>query len=247
MAEGELPICLVAHMDTVFPTIPQKIYYDQEETTLWSPQGLGADDRAGIFAIVELLDRGCRPSIIFTDLEEKGGIGASALVKDYFNCPFEKCNALIQLDRAGENDAVYYDCDNKSFEEWITCYGFITSYGSFSDISVFGPEWGIAAVNLSVGYEDEHSYVETLNVTHLYTTINKVEQLLIDIELYGMDFYEYIPFEYPQNKFTSFLNHSCVNCNKSIPYGEGYWCDPADRKVKICNECYDEIMGNIKS
>ena len=46
-AEGNIPIVLVAHMDTVFNHPPKDFYFDEKRGALWSPEGLGADDRAG--------------------------------------------------------------------------------------------------------------------------------------------------------------------------------------------------------
>ena len=54
IAIGDIPIALVAHMDTVFKTPVSDLYYDQRKGVLWSPEGLGADDRAGIFAIIKI-------------------------------------------------------------------------------------------------------------------------------------------------------------------------------------------------
>ena len=55
IAEGDIPVCLIAHMDTVFKTPPVDFFYDQEQQVLWSPDGLGTDDRAGIYAIAEIV------------------------------------------------------------------------------------------------------------------------------------------------------------------------------------------------
>ena len=43
VAIGEIPIALVAHMDTVFKFPVSDLYYDQKKGVLWSPEGLGAD------------------------------------------------------------------------------------------------------------------------------------------------------------------------------------------------------------
>ena len=61
MAQGEIPIALVAHMDTVFKKPATRVYYDKEQGVMWSPDGLGADDRAGIFAILNIFhfSKGC--------------------------------------------------------------------------------------------------------------------------------------------------------------------------------------------
>ena len=54
-AEGDIPVALVAHLDTVFQKTPTEIYYDNKKNVMWSPQGLGADDRAGAFGIVQII------------------------------------------------------------------------------------------------------------------------------------------------------------------------------------------------
>ena len=245
IAEGELPICLCAHMDTIFDKLPDTIYYDQEKNVMWSPQGLGADDRAGNYAIIELLERGYRPSIILTDMEEKGGLGAEALISRFPECPFVDCRAIIQLDRQGKDDAVYYDCDNKTFEKKITLYGFKTQWGTFTDISIIAPAWKIAAVNLSVGYYNEHRLIETLNLKQLESTIKKVERILKDCGKWPS--YAYIPFVYPENYFTEY----CIVCNKVIPKDEGYYYyhsqgtgrPIASDNFKLCKECYEKYCS----
>ena len=46
--QGKDPVCLVAHMDIVYSNPSSQYCYDQEQKILWSPTGLGADDRAGV-------------------------------------------------------------------------------------------------------------------------------------------------------------------------------------------------------
>ena len=84
-------------MDTVFFKPATIIYYDRQKNTMWSPMGLGADDRAGVFAIIQILQSGLRPHIIFTTDEEKGCLGAEALAKT--ECPFQELKYIIELDR----------------------------------------------------------------------------------------------------------------------------------------------------
>ena len=74
---GETDIMLLAHMDTVFNSPPELIIYDEDKNIITSPQGLGGDDRCGIFSIVSLLKAGYRPFLLFTEDEEIGGVGAS--------------------------------------------------------------------------------------------------------------------------------------------------------------------------
>lgn len=193
-AEGDIPIALVAHMDTVFSFPPDDVFYDPRRGVLWSPDGLGADDRAGIYAIIEILKTGLRPHIIFTTDEEKGCIGATALSK--YACPFKELKFMIQLDRRGVCDCVFYDCYNPKFIRYIEDFGFVEAQGSFSDISTLCPAWQVCGVNLSVGYENEHSYQETLNINHLWATIKKVINILSASD--------YPDFEYNQVKRAHF-------------------------------------------
>ena len=67
---GNIPIGLVAHMDTVFDAPPKDIYFDEKKWVFWSPDGLGADDRAGIYIIIKVLLAGYLPTVIFTRDEE---------------------------------------------------------------------------------------------------------------------------------------------------------------------------------
>lgn len=236
VAVGDIPVALVAHLDTVFSTPPTNVFYDRVKNVMWSPEGLGADDRAGVYAIVQIIKQGLRPSIIFTTEEEKGAIGASELVKAFPQAPME-LKYIIELDRRGSNDCVFYDCDNPEFEEYVEEFGFITAFGSFSDISVICPKWEIAGVNLSIGYEDEHSYSELLYVGRMQATIKKVVKMLQSINDKTPKF-DYIPMDYNQ-----YINKLCSG------YG---WGDPYDFEyVSKCSNCgtrdFDYNLFHIKN
>ena len=247
IAEGDLPLCLCAHLDTVFPSSPVDIYYDNKKTVMWSPQGLGADDRAGIYAIISLLEKGYKPSIIFTDLEEKGGVGADSLVEHFPHCPFKDCKAIIQLDRRGAVDSVYYDCDSEIFEKKINSYGFKTEWGTFTDISIICPKWGIAGVNLSVGYYNEHHYIETLNMVQLHSTIHKVEKMLQECKTWKK--YKYIPLKHGYITTGSgwWGLDKCVCCGKLLDTLNGHYYYGGDPDKKndylVCDDCYTNYFA----
>ena len=179
LAIGDIPVALTAHLDTVFKYLPQNIFYDRVKNVMWSPDGLGADDRAGVYSIVQLIKRGLHPTIILTTDEELGCKGAEAFIKILPQAPID-LKYIIELDRRGSDDCVFYQCDNHEFDAYVEKFGFVTNFGSFSDISVICPAWGIAGVNLSIGYYDEHSYSETLYIGQMFNTINKVENMLKD-------------------------------------------------------------------
>lgn len=177
IAVGDIPVGLTAHMDTVFKHPPQDIFYDRVKNVMWSPEGLGADDRAGVYSIIQIVKAGFRPTIILTTDEELGCIGAEKLIKDIPDAPTQ-LKYIIELDRRGSNDCVFYSCNNPDFDEYVESFGFVTNFGSFSDISVICPQWGVAGVNLSIGYYDEHSVSETLYVGQMLSTIEKVKNML---------------------------------------------------------------------
>jgi hypothetical protein len=184
-AEGDIPVVLVAHLDTVFDDAKtsredMSIFYDQEKKVWWSPNGLGADDRVGVYMILKLLEETTlRPHIIFTTGEETGGIGAFAVADDK-NILFDNVSYFIELDRQGYKESVYYDCDNKDFEKYINSFGFKTHDGTFTDISIICPDWEICGVNLSVGYWWEHSYIEHFYEAAWKDTFKKLIMMLED-------------------------------------------------------------------
>lgn len=176
-ATGDIPILLVAHLDTVWDEPP--VIYTDKEKNLWTSKvgGLGADDRAGVFAIMKLLQLGYRPSVLFTTGEESGGLGAMSFVKDFPEPPVPT-KYIIEIDRRGRGQAVFYDCGNQDFVDYVETFGFVKHKGIFSDISFVCPQWDIAGVNLSAGYYKEHTEYETLRVEDLLATIDKVKNML---------------------------------------------------------------------
>lgn len=209
IAVGDIPVALVAHLDTVFHTPPEDIFYDRVKNVMWSPDGLGADDRAGVYSIVQILKQGFKPTVIFTTDEETGAVGAAAITKDFPKAPVD-LKYIIELDRRGSIDCVFYECDNTKFEEYVENFGFVTSWGTFSDISVICPAWEIAGVNLSIGYESEHSYSELLYVGHMQATIKKVIKMLQDASNIEETF-KYIPFVYNSKFLSKYYNTTPEN------------------------------------
>ena len=250
VAIGDIPIALVAHMDTVYKTPVKNLYYDTKKGIMWSPDGLGADDRAGVFAILKIIQSGLRPSVIFTTDEEKGGIGAAVLAEE--DCPIPHLKYLIQLDRRGVNDCVFYDCYNPEFTAYVESFGFIERWGSFSDISFLCPEWNLCGVNLSVGYEDEHSISETLCVPALLDTIGKVKKMLTAADIPTFEYKELAAgysrwFRTNYSDYESLLDMDCVmrcyKCKHTFSEYELIHAKGANGKTKyFCTDC---IVGHV--
>ena len=179
LVQGLAPVMLVAHLDTVHEQPVRDICLSADRNILMSPQGIGGDDRCGVFALVKVFQSAqIKPWLLFCCDEEVGGLGAKkfCITHSQHQLPNELDNLkfIIELDRKGKNDAVYYRCANSNFEKYITSKGFKTAQGSFSDISLIAPELGIAAVNLSCGYYHAHTRHEYINRSQLDDTIQKV-------------------------------------------------------------------------
>lgn len=249
-AKGNIPVLLIAHVDTVLKSPPTEIFYDSEKTVMWSPRGLGADDRAGIFSILKILeDNSLRPSILFTNGEEKGGIGAKAFVLKYPKSPIKNLKYIIQLDRQGEKDCVFYDCGNKKFEKYVNSFGFKTEWGTFTDISIIAPKWDIAAVNLSVGYFYEHTTSEHLVLNYMVKTIFKVTKMLKDAKsVKKFDFqadYSYYSYSCDVPSVKPF--EICDRCFGVFPCEELNLVTESNSEEKLyCPECFDIFVDEHK-
>lgn len=179
-AQGTIPVLLVAHMDTVHKVCPKKFETDDKRETLSSPQGIGGDDRNGIYAILEII-KTHKCSVLFCEDEEVGGVGAGKFTKTELANKLKKEKTfkyIIELDRQGSDDAVFYDCDNPEFTEFITKDFWRENYGSFSDISKLAPYLKCAAVNLSCGYYRAHTKDEYIVFSELDQCIQQVRKLL---------------------------------------------------------------------
>lgn len=191
-AQGDFPVLLVAHMDTVHKKLPTIISYNKTKKTLSSPNGIGGDDRCGIYMVLEVVKKyNC--SVLFTEDEEIGCVGAEKFIQTELAKELE-FNYIIEFDRKGKNDAVFYDCENFEFEEFITENFFKTAWGSFSDISRLAPFFGCAAVNLSCGYYNAHTTNEYVVVPEMMTVIDEACKILERTT--DEDKFEYIEAKY---------------------------------------------------
>lgn len=195
-AKGTLPVLLTAHMDTVHkvPVIDFYEYYDEEKKRhiISSPQGIGGDDRCGVYMILEII-KTHKCSVLFCEDEEIGGIGSGKFCKTEFMVDLESMKYLIELDRRDDTDAVFYDCDNPDFTKFIETHtGYKDAFGSFSDIGNLSPACKVASVNLSCGYHNAHSTSEYVVMEEMYRTIDVVKKLL-NVEC---EQFEYIEAKY---------------------------------------------------
>ena len=184
--KGNIPVLLTAHMDTVHKELIKTFYEDVKTDTkgkvthtISSPEGIGGDDRCGIYMILEILKAGYLPYILFCEDEEIGGVGSDKFCYTDYVDELKDLKFLIELDRANSNDLVFYNDGNKDWKKWlIKETGWKEAYGSFSDICNLSPECFVSSVNLSCGYYNAHTLGEYVVVEEMLNTIEVVKHLL---------------------------------------------------------------------
>jgi hypothetical protein len=212
-AQGDIPVMLVAHMDTVHTRHPSEIYYDKEQDVMWSPQGIGGDDRCGVYAIMKILETH-KPYVLFTEDEEMGCVGADKFVRTIIPADVK---FIIEIDRRGKDDCVFYDCGNEEFKKYIQNFGFKLAIGSFSDIVYISDEWEVASVNLSAGYYQEHSTSEIIKFNQLTETIEKVKEILDDEKNVGTFDYKRVKETYNYyNNYNNFYKDDYTEIDENI-------------------------------
>lgn len=173
-AKGTVPVLLVAHLDTVHKTPAPPLCYSENKRFIMSPHGVGGDDRCGVYMILQIVKE-LKCHIVFCEQEEVGCVGAKKFTKSKIK---PEVNYIIEFDRKGYDDAVYYDCGNKDFESLVTSFGFKTQSGSCSDISHIAPYLDRAAVNISSGYLNPHCLYEFIDMKYVEQNAETILDLI---------------------------------------------------------------------
>lgn len=197
-AHGNVPVMLVAHADIVGTDYPTEFIYATKggKTTIKAnKRTLGGDDRCGLYIMLEAMKKlNVRPYICVTHDEEKGCIGASEFVT---RMPYNEneIKFMIELDRRGSNDLVFYDStSNTEFVEFCEKgTGWKEAYGSFSDICEFMESWKICGVNMSCGYYREHTSEEYVVIDEMLNTVKTLVRWLNNMDYDTLERFEFIP------------------------------------------------------
>ena len=65
-APGDVPVMVTAHLDTVHKEQVKQVCWDNGYNTAMSPQGIGGDDRCGVYMVLRLIkDLKCH--VLFPD------------------------------------------------------------------------------------------------------------------------------------------------------------------------------------
>ncbi len=174
----ENKVLLVAHADTYWDShygkgISQPQEFIQTDGIIQNKNGgLGADDRAGC-AMLWLL-RHLGHSLLITNGEEHGRIGSKWLMQNNQDIADEinqHHQFLIQLDRRNKTDFKCYTVGTDEFREYVSEMTGYTepNYSSYTDIVTLCRD--VCGVNLSIGYHNEHTANEFLDMSAWQNTL----------------------------------------------------------------------------
>lgn len=219
------------------PTLEDILF--TEKYILLSPEAnsgiicLGADDRVGVKTILDLVEKGHMPHILFTTDEESGCVGSRELIKHNDFDFLKDATMFIQVDRGVHENSwhemVFYSFDTSKvpsiLEELKKHYDLAT--GSYTDVAVLGPHFNKPIVNLSASYENEHTRQEFLNLyAYEYNTAS------LDSFLnwtYTQDNSDWVWYEKPKPKVSSYYGAYAPQAPKFV------WNEPRvyDGKMTI--------------
>lgn len=207
VGHGGSTIMLSAHMDTVKGVKPNKKVVEKSGIFMAElPDGsrtiLGADDRAGIAIILTAL-RSIPESfngvikVAFTRNEEVGLLGANRIDTSFY---FDVALAIV-VDRQGNRDIVV-GCDNAFCSNNVGIFmenvskragmDYKCVEGGESDAIVFS-SYNINSVNLSAGYQNEHTSNEFVSIFNMKDTVKLIGQTLEIVNDFYKGFGE-VPF-----------------------------------------------------
>lgn len=169
---------------------------------------LGADDRCGVKTILDILDMGFRPHILFTTDEEVGCQGSKKAVEEKLLEEFSEASMLIQVDRGVHegywNEMVFYNYDKDSIPE---IYNELSKYyklatGSYTDVATLGPYLNKPIVNLSASYMNEHKRTEFIYITAYENNLESLSKFLLWLDTQDTSSWKYTAKPIPKSVTT---------------------------------------------
>ena len=162
-------------------------------------QGLGADDKNGIWVALKCLLRFNIIKVALFVSEEVGCVGSSAADMTFF----DDARFVLQCDRRGAHDLIteagWTDLCSREFVKAISpeLYGYKEESGMLTDVLTL-KESGlkVSCLNLSCGYYEPHTNYEFTNVDDLLNCFAFVEHIILTCK----DVY---PHEYSYSNYYS--------------------------------------------
>ena len=192
---------------------------------------LGGDDRNGLFLITAILFyTNIRPIIGLFNGEETGCIGSNICMsnKNMINLIKNNATFLIEVDRRELNNAengnyVNYISENSiddDIKEYFKNNNYILERGSISDVRIISDKTGIQHVNISCGFQNEHTDNEITYIHALFRTYELLKDILTN-KLFNMrQRLNRIVYQFPSyNPYNERINDYEIKNNNDDNYG----------------------------
>lgn len=179
--------CVVAHLDQVQRNHSADFIAVETEDIIfgYSPsnrrrEGLGADDKNGIWVALRCLEEFDNIKVAFFVGEEVGCVGSGRADISWF----KDCQFIIEPDRRGRGDLITSISGricSSDFEDAIPYeqYGYKPTSGMMTDVLELTDRGvGISCINLSCGYYDPHTDDESTVKEDLYNCLNLVRHII---------------------------------------------------------------------
>lgn len=198
--------CVVAHLDTVHE-IQEFVVYNESGKLFakledGTPYGIGGDDKAGVFACLQLLERIDNIKIALFVGEEFGCYGSRLCDKSFF----EDVGYVIQFDAPQHNwishksfGVTLFDKEGdffKTIEPILKKYmGEKLSLGNhpYTDVCAIKKKIPVSCINLSIGYYNMHTTYEYVDINICMSCVDMGEELIKTLGDKKYEFYETTP------------------------------------------------------
>ena len=226
--ESETYPCIVSHVDQVQDNHSDDFEAVETKDIIfgWSnknkrKEGLGADDKNGVWIALQCLLKYDVIKACFFVSEEIGCLGSDACDMDFF----DDCRFVIQCDRRGFGDIINEAgctelCDDKFLDAiGYEYFGYTKQRGLMTDVMTLKKRGlGVACVNLSCGYYDPHTDDEFTIKYDLMNCLYLVHYIIENcLEVYEHK-YKYTPYTYNYTGFKYNGNTSYVPQKKDESY-----------------------------
>lgn len=181
--------CVAAHIDTVHPMKPVRI--EQQNGMLvgfdehGQRTGIGADDKAGVFLCLELLERFDNIVVVLFAQEEIGYVGAQHAQPEFFKrvgCVLEfdaPANGLVSYTSGGvrlfRNDGDFI----RAAMPVLAQFGFVHfQHHPFTDVKAVRQRFALSCLNLSAGYYNWHARDEYVKLADVENALAMATELI---------------------------------------------------------------------
>lgn len=181
--------CVVAHLDQVQKKHSKDFKVFEYDGVLFGysaenkrQEGLGADDKNGIWVGLKCLEHFDDIKVAFFHSEEVGTVGSGQADMSFF----EDCRFVLEADRRNGGDLITDICGSICSDEFkndiadlADAHGYKATSGMLTDVETLSDNGlGLSAINMSCGYYNPHTDEECTVVDELWNCLSFVFDII---------------------------------------------------------------------